>query len=122
MRIFLFFLFISNVLYGQKKTYSIYETENGMGIQITQNNIRKPVTSKEYEYIDPMFTGSFNTSDFSKIYVRFKENGKMGILNIKGKEIFPAIYDTIQILMRYVDEATLMHKNFSFSNHKIRFG
>ena len=78
-----------------------------MGIRLTDFNPSTDddvqVTNKEYDFIDP-FVIPENERGISKNYVRFRENGKMGIMNVKGKEIIPAVYDTIKRFERWAEE------------------
>ncbi|MFT5822998.1 MAG: hypothetical protein ACI8ZM_004257 [Crocinitomix sp.] len=108
--------FISTFLYGQNKVYTTYTTETGMGIQLTYDNlpnnkIHTPITSDEYEFIDQFYLPVKN-GRIAKNYFRFKKEGKMGILNAKGKEIIPANYDTIQWCNRFIGEGEPVFHDF----------
>jgi hypothetical protein len=113
---------ISSFVFGQEKFYESYKTESGMGIRLTDFNpstgddVR--VTIKEYDFID-RFVIPENERGISKTYVRFRENGKMGIMNVKGKEIIPAVYDTIKRFGRWADEMMpLIPEFFLFTKDK----
>lgn len=113
---FLLLFLVSNSLYGQEKIYVTYTTQTGMGIQLTYDNlpfneIHTPITSSQYDFIDAFWLSADNRK-IAKTYLRFKKEGKMGIMNAKGKEIIPAIYDTIQLCVRWPEEGVPDFKDF----------
>tara|TARA_B110000037_G_scaffold88063_1_gene104386 strand:+ start:17747 stop:18193 length:447 start_codon:yes stop_codon:yes gene_type:complete len=107
---------VTTLLHAQDKVYTTYTTERGMGIQLTYDNLPKNkmfevIKADDYEFIDQFYLSAKN-GKLAKNYLRFKKEGKMGVLNAKGKVIIPAIYDTIQCLARFIGETQPAFKEY----------
>ena len=107
---------VTTLLHAQDKVYTTYTTERGMGIQLTYDNLPKNkifevITADDYEFIDQFYLSAKNGKP-AKNYLRFKKDGKIGVLNAKGKVIIPAIYDTIQCLARFIGETQPAFKEY----------
>lgn len=105
---FFLFLFVANLIFGQERVYCTYQSKNGMGIHLTYDNlpldeVHTPLTTEKFEFIEPFYLGT-NTGNLAKKYFRFRQKGKMGILNAKGKIMIPADFDTIIRFSRWINE------------------
>jgi len=100
MRLLLIVLSFFNLIqcFGQTHFYRTWKSPEGMTLQVrteAKDGWGEPKNlSKTYDSIESLHLAC-DPKQLRDVYLIFKNQGKMGILNSKGKVEFPAIYENI---------------------------
>jgi len=85
----LFTLFLLN--FFTAFTQEVFEKNNKFGLK---DSLGKTIVRAKYDLIDP-FRNEFLGQQYTNLVTRFKEDGKWGVINRKGKEIIEPVFDDI---------------------------
>lgn len=79
--------------------YINYDSENGENETEIVNEKNEKILTQYKQVLPLMFKDAYTETPYEKSVLTYKENGKYGIIDFKGKKLTNAIYDSVESLL-----------------------